>query len=42
MKFEKVNYEAEKMLLDEIGSEKKFFTFRKLVKILELNALLKG
>lgn len=40
MKFEKTTYEAEKMLLEEISKEKKFLTFKKLVKIFELNALL--
>ena len=34
MNFEKVTYEAEKKLLDEISSEKKFLTFKKLFKIL--------
>lgn len=42
MKFENVTYEMEKKLLDEISSEKKFLTFRKLFRILELNALLEG
>ena len=42
MNFEKVTYEAEKMLLNEISKEKKFLTFKKLVKIFELDALLKG
>ncbi|MEE1138458.1 MAG: hypothetical protein U0M02_08275 [Acutalibacteraceae bacterium] len=42
MNFEKVTYEAEKKLLDEISSEKKFLTFKKLCKIFELNALLSG
>ena len=32
MNFEKVTYEAEKKLLDEISSEKKFLTFKKLFK----------
>lgn len=40
MNFEKVTYEAERMLLNEISKEKKFLTFKKLVKIFELNALL--
>ncbi len=40
MNFEKVTYETEKMLLDEIGREKKFLTFKKLFKIFELDALL--
>ncbi len=40
MKFEKEIYAAEKKLIDEIGSEKRFLTFRKLFKIMELNALL--
>lgn len=42
MKFENVTYEMEKKLLDEISSEKKFLTFKKLFRILELNALLEG
>ena len=42
MNFEKVTYEAEKMLLNEISKEKKFLTFKKLVKIFELDALLNG
>ncbi len=40
MNFEKVTYEAERKLLEEIENEKKFLTFKKLVKIFELNALL--
>ncbi len=40
MNFEKVTYEAERSLLEEISKEKKFLTFKKLVKIFELNALL--
>lgn len=42
MKFENTNYEVEKMLLDEISKEKKFLTFKKLFKIFELDALLRG
>ena len=42
MNFEKVTYEAEKKLLDEISSEKKFLTFKNLVKIFELDALIAG
>lgn len=43
MKFYEVsNYPMEKKLLDEISREKKFLTFKKLFKILELDALLKG
>ncbi len=40
MKFEKEVYAEGKRLMDEISSEKKFLTFRKLFKIIELNALL--
>lgn len=40
MNFDKVTFEAEQKLLDEISSEKKFLTFKKLFKIFELNALL--
>lgn len=40
MKFENTTYAAEKKLLEEIGNEKKFLTFKKLFKIFELNALL--
>lgn len=40
MNFEKVTYETERKLLEEIENEKKFLTFKKLVKIFELNALL--
>ncbi len=40
MNFEKVSYEKKRELLEEISSEKKFLTFKKLVKIFELNALL--
>ncbi len=40
MNFDKITYEVERKLIEEIGQEKKFFTFKKLVKILELNALL--
>lgn len=42
MNFETTNYQMEKKLLDEISSEKKFLTFKKLVKIFELNALLES
>lgn len=43
MKFYEVStYNAEKKLLNEIASEKKFLTFKKLFKIFELNALLNG
>lgn len=42
MNFENVTYKMEKQLLDEISSEKKFLTFKKLFKIFELNALLTG
>ena len=42
MRFEETKYEMEKQLLEEIGSEKKFLTFKKLLKILELSALLNG
>lgn len=42
MRFDNETYEIEKELIKEINSEKKFLTFRKLFKILELNALLKG
>ena len=34
--------EIEKELMHEIESEKKFLTFRKLLKIFELNSLLNG
>lgn len=40
MKLENATYTAERKLLEEIGNEKKFLTFRKLCKIFELNALL--
>lgn len=40
MNFEKTTYAAEKKLIDEISNEKKFLTFKKLFKILELDALL--
>ncbi len=40
MNFEKTTYSVEKRLLDEISSEKKFLTFKKLFKIFELDALL--
>lgn len=40
MKFENVTYAMEKKLLDEISSEKKFLTFKKLFKIFELDALI--
>ncbi len=40
MNFENTTYNAERKLLDEISTEKKFLTFKKLVKIFELNALL--
>lgn len=40
MNFEKTTYSVEKKLLDEISSEKKFLTFKKLFKIFELDALL--
>lgn len=40
MKFENTTYTAERKLLEEIGNEKKFLTFKKLCKIFELNALL--
>ncbi len=40
MNFENTTYKAERKLLEEIGSEKKFLTFKKLFKIFELNALL--
>lgn len=42
MSFNETRYEMEKQLLEEIGSEKKFLTFKKLLKILELSALLNG
>ena len=42
MKFENTTYAAERKLLEEIGNEKKFLTFKKLCKIFELNALLSG
>ncbi len=34
--------ELEKKLMDEIAEDRKFISFRKLVKIFELNALLRG
>ena len=37
-----IELELEKKLIDEIAEEKKFISFRKLVKIFELNALLRG
>ena len=40
--YEVSNYAAEKKLLREIEKEKKFLTFKKLFKIIELNALLNG
>lgn len=40
MNFENTTYKAERKLLEEIGNEKKFLTFKKLCKIFELNALL--
>ncbi len=40
MKFENATYAAERKLIEEIGNEKKFLTFKKLCKIFELNALL--
>ena len=40
MKLENEMYAAGRKLMDEISSEKKFLTFRKLFKIMELNALL--
>lgn len=42
MRFDSICYQLEQQLLDEISSEKKFLTFKKLFRILELNALLKG
>lgn len=42
MRFDSETFEIERELLKEINSEKKILTFRKLFKILELNALLKG
>lgn len=42
MKFENTTYAAERKLLEEIGNEKKFLTFKKLLKIFELNALLES
>ena len=38
--YEVSNYAAEKKLLMEIENEKKFLTFKKLFKIIKLNALL--
>ncbi len=38
--YEMSNYNAEKKLLNEIEGEKKFLTFKKLFKIMKLNALL--
>lgn len=38
--YEMSNYSAEKKLLKEIEGEKKFLTFKKLFKIMKLNALL--
>lgn len=40
MNFENITYQAERKLIEEIGNEKKFLTFKKLFKIFELNALL--
>lgn len=40
MNFENTTYSVERKLLDEISSEKKFLTFKKLFKIFELDALL--
>ena len=40
--YEVSNYAVEKKLLREIEKEKKFLTFKKLFKIIELNALLNG
>lgn len=40
MNFENTTYNVERKLLDEISSEKKFLTFKKLFKIFELDALL--
>ncbi len=40
MNFEKTTYAVEKKLIDEISEEKKFLTFKKLLKIFELDALL--
>lgn len=40
MYFENTTYAAERKLIDEIGNEKKFLTFKKLFKIFELDALL--
>lgn len=42
MNFERTTYAAERKLLEEIGREKKFLTFKKLFKIFELNALLES
>ena len=42
MNLERTTYAAEKKLIEEIGKEKKFMTFKKLVKIFELNALLES
>lgn len=40
--FDSTKREIEEELIAEIGREKKFFTFRKLFKIIELDALLKA
>lgn len=40
--YEVSNYKAEQKLLKEIAKEKKFLTFKKLFKIFELDALLRG
>ena len=40
MKFNNTTYSVERKLLEEIGNEKKFLTFKKLFKIFELDALL--
>lgn len=42
MNFENTTYNEERKLLEEIAGEKKFLTFKKLFKILELNALIAG
>lgn len=42
MNLERTTYTAERKLLEEIGREKKFLTFKKLFKIFELNALLES
>ena len=42
MNFKMTTYEVEKQLLTEISKEKKFLTFKKLFKIFELDALLRG